>query len=740
MARIKPQEIQRRTATATRESNSPDLVVHADIDAARGYQALSSTAIGVLGKVSDALANRHVEQFGKEMDAGSTARMQQDVTGSAPSTPEEQAKQTDGWRRGYLKADGALKLRDWQMETAKKVMQAEPGTDIEPMLKESLSQLMAGPEFQDQHVKQALMPAVQRAADNVRQNWQQSEVKEIFARQQESLTEIAHQGLKDGSLLTDSGIQKLYKSLDTEDYAYLNRHDVDDIVAEAAKRALASGESDPQKLMEFLGRKLPGNETSILNGKHGDDLHVAAARGQMIRKQAADAAQDQAMADAEFHLQGLADRGQMTNKQIDAYVEKFALTGKDALTFRRYWSNQQEQTLNKWKAESEKRDKKAEVRLAMSQGRYFDLSQSQIQDFAHEEWMAAGTAEQRSALMDKYAKIGVPIPQVKNMLDRATPNNPEWFQNATELYHSLREKNPQYAATYTTSANAGLYEAHWRNVNELGLSVQDSIRDLSTDKFKSEEAKKQIGMAWKDQVKKLPKRDDGFKRDGLYLERVRTEAERIAAATPQVSAQDAIQAADQRISTQYTQVAGRTVLNLGMPKGAEKATETLLEGVQQRMGDQLPKGTKLSAAVNPYDTSQWVVTNDKGFPVDDPDTGRPIVFSPALIASAHSKWTADYEESQARKAQAMRQFNEQTGKRKVFNSSADDYDAFMAQRSQLADMEKQLAKNPNDQSGWAFQTRARVARMRKDQEVMSTLSKDVTNVPASFTDYLKGVK
>lgn len=740
MSRIKPREIERRTATASRESNSPDLVVHADLDAARGYQALSSVAIGVLGKVSDALANRHVEQFNKDMDAGSTARMQQDVTGATPSTQEEMDKQTDGWRRGYLKADGALKLRDWQTEATKQMMQAEPGTDIEPMLKESLAQLMSGPEFQDQHVKQALMPAVQRAADNVRQSWKQAEVKEIFARQQESLTEIASQGIKDGSLLTDAGMEKLYKSLDSQDYAYLNRHDVDDIVAEAAKRTLASGETDPQKVMEFLSRKLPGNGTSVLNGQHGDDLRVAAARGQALRKQAADEAQDQALADAEFKLQGLADRGQLTNKHIDGLVEQFNLKGRDALTFKRYWSGQQQQTLDKWQREAEKRDKKAEVRLAMSQGRYFDLSQSQIQDFAHDEWIAATTNEQRLGLMDKYAKIGVPIPQVKNMLDRATPNNPEWFAQATEMYHSLREKSPQYAATYTTSSNAGLYEAHWRNVNELGMKPEDSIRYLSTDKYKSEEAQKQIGMAWKDQVKKLPKRDDGFKRDGLYLERVRTEAERIAAATPQVSAQDAIMAADQRVSTQYTQVAGRTVLNLGMPKGAEKATETLLEGVQQRMGDALPKGTKLAAAVNPYDTSQWVVTNDKGFPIDDPDTGRPIVFSPALIAQAHAKWSADYEYSQARKAQAMRQFNEQTGKRKVFNSSADDYDAFMGQLSQITDLEKQLAKNPNDTSGWALQTRARVNSMRKDQEVMSTLSKGVTNVPASFTDYLKGVK
>lgn len=739
MARIKPQEIGRRTATATRESNSPDLVVHADLDAARGYQALSSVAIGVLGKVSDAMANRHVEQFGKDMDAGSTARMQQDVTGTAPSTKEEMDQQTDGWRRGYLKADGALKLRDWQTEATKQMMQAEPGTDIEPMLKESLNQLMAGPEFQDQHVKQALMPAVQRAADNVRQSWKQTEVKEIFDRQQESLTEIASAGIKDGSLLTDGGMEKLYKSLDSADYAYLNRHDVDDIFAEAAKRTLATGETDPQKVMEFLGRKLPGNGTSVLNGKHGDDLRVAAARGQAVRKQAADEAQDQALADAEFKLQGLADRGQLTDKHIDGLVDQFSLKGRDALTFKRYWSGQQQQTLDKWQRESEKRDKKAEVRLAMSQGRYFDLSQSQIQDFAHDEWIAT-PPEQRPALMDKYSKIGVPIPQIKNMLDRATPNNPEWFRNASEMYHQLRDKDPQYAATYVSEHNAGLFEAHWRNVKELGLSESDSIKDLGTDKFKSEEAQKQIGMAWKDQVKKLPKRDDGFKRDGLYMERVRTEAERIAAATPQVSAQDAIMAADQRISTQYTQVAGRTVLNLGMPKGAEKATETLLEGVQERMGDALPKGTKLAAAVNPYDTSQWVVTNDKGFPVDDPDTGRPIVFSPSMIAAAHNKWSADLADSQTRKAQAMRQFNEQTGKRKVFNSSADDYDSYQGQRSQLADLEKQLAKNPNDNSGWAHQTRARVDSMRKDQEVMSTLSKDVTNVPASFTEYLKGVK
>ncbi|MEL6078885.1 hypothetical protein, partial [Stenotrophomonas maltophilia] len=68
-----------------------------------------------------------------------------------------------------------------------------------------------------------------------------------------------------------------------------------------------------------------------------------------------DEARKQAMAEAEWTLQGLADLGQLTHKTIDTWASKFCLSGGDLQSFKRYWNNQKEQTLRRWEQEAKER-------------------------------------------------------------------------------------------------------------------------------------------------------------------------------------------------------------------------------------------------------------------------------------------------------------------------------------------------------------------------------------------------
>jgi len=655
MARGRSQ-ITRRTDVVGRNSEAPALAVQTDLGVARGAGALTGTAAAVLGRVAN-MAGRQAalgaqKKAKEDTTAGQSARMEEDLAGTPRQAAEALAAQSEPWRRGYLKTDGALRIRDWQVEASKQLAKAEPGSDIEPTLRASLGELLAAPEFQDPQVKQALLPAVGRAADAVRLKWTEDSVKETFARQEESLTVIAREGMKDGSLLAEGGMKALYQNLDSEEFAYLNRDDVDAIVARAAVDLLASGERDPADIVGFFEKPRDDGSPGLMNSpKYQDDLQRAAAAGATVIKKRQDEARDQAMAEAEWSLQDLADKGRLTHKAIDGYAEKFGLSGGELMQFRRHWNTQQEQTLRRWESEAKERNKDAALRAAIASGNAYSFSDSEIRKAAGKEWDATPQA-QRGALIRKYANLGVPIPQLSAILDRATPSNKQAFEAATTLYSQLRTFDPVYASRVASGDSAGILEAHYRNTRDIGLSFEQSVQTFGQGKRQAEEARQVVSDAWKDKIKEYLETADGHQRNPREILRIREEAERFAAMNSGVTGEDAIRAAVGRLDSQHTVVNNARVPNIGMPKGAEKATEVLLGSVAKKLDLDVDD---LRVVPNPRNPAQWQVVGKDGYPLTDPDTKRAIGFSPAMIASGHKRWEGDLAEYRARHAVEQRQ-------------------------------------------------------------------------------------
>ena len=102
--RIKNQEITRRTATAQRTSEAPNLRVQADLDSSRGHSAIGSAASDVfnrLGQVASRInADRTTTRFNDDQAKGAKDRSVESLAGAPSAAPESLAGRTGGYRRG----------------------------------------------------------------------------------------------------------------------------------------------------------------------------------------------------------------------------------------------------------------------------------------------------------------------------------------------------------------------------------------------------------------------------------------------------------------------------------------------------------------------------------------------------------------------------------------------------------------------------------------------------------------
>lgn len=643
MARTKPQEIIRRTAVAQRQAEVPVLAVQADQAPAMSAGALSRTAAAVLSRVSDSVNSAMISNSREQFSDAASQRMQEDAEGTPRQTEDFVAKQSESWRRGYLKADGIIRVRDWQIEAAKEIAKAEPGDDIEPILKEKLAALTQNPEFQDPQVRRALMPVAQRAAQQIRQQWQADSMREMLVRQKESLTAIIRDGIKNGSFLTEDGMGGLYAMLDQEEYAYLSKRDVDELYVEAAKEELAAGNRNPSDILAFLEKPRRDGQPGLMNTEHGAELRAAAAAGSRVIAQRLDEARKQAMAEAEWTLQGLADRGQLTHKAIDQWADKFGLEGGDLQQFKRYWNNQQEQTLRRWEQEAKERAREERIRKLVAGGNPYDVSDADLKKQAGKEWEETPQA-QRGALIQKWARHGIAIPQLERILKRADPAFQQNFEQAATLYEQLRRVSPRYADTVAGGEAAAMLDQYLYDTRRGGQSHQEAARVLTQPKREADEARAVIGDTWKSGIKDYLE-IDGKPRDPRELHRIRQEAERIASRGG-ISGEAAIRAAVGQIDAQRTTINGRRVPNIGMPQGAEPAVDELVKTVARKLGRD-PE--ELSALPNPRNPGQWQIVGPDNWIVADPDTGRPIGFDPRAIAAQHHRWRGDLAESKARR-------------------------------------------------------------------------------------------
>lgn len=648
MARTKYQEIIRRTAVAQRQAEVPVLAVQADQEPAMSAGALSKTAAAVLSRVSGTINSQMISKSRDEYADAASQRMQEDAEGTPRQTEEFVAQQSEAWRRGYLKADGIIRIRDWQIEAAKELAKAEPGEDIEPLLKERMAALTQHPEFQDPQVRKALMPVAQRAAQQIRQQWQADSMREMLERQKESLTAIIRDGIKSGAFLTSEGMDGLYAMLDQEEYAYLSKRDVDELYVEAAKEELAAGNRNPSDILAFLEKPRGDGQPGLMNTEHGAELRAAADAGARVIAQRIDEARKQAMAEAEWTLQSLADRGQLTKGAIDQWANKFGLEGGELLQFKRYWNNQQEATLRRWEQEAKERAREERIRKLVAGGNPYEVSDADLKKQAGAEWDATPQA-QRGALIQKWARLGIPIPQLERILKRADPAFQQNFEQAATLYEQLRKVSPRYADTVAGGEAAAMLDQYLYDTKRGGQSHQEASRVLTQPRREAEEARVVVGDAWKDAIKDYAE-IDGKPRDPRELYRIRQEAERIASRGG-VTGEAAIRAAVGQIDAQRTVINGRRVPNIGMPQGAEPAVDELIQAVARKLGRD---PDELSALPNPRNPGQWQIVGPDNWLIPDPDTGRAIGFDPRAIAAQHQRWKGDLAEYRARREAEQR--------------------------------------------------------------------------------------
>ena len=653
MARIKPKEIIRRTDVPSRQAEVPVLAVQADMEHTRTVGGLSKTAGSVLGRVSQAVLARGAEKNREQYTQAGLQRAEEDATGQERASEDFVAQQSEAWRRGYLKADGVLRVRDWQIEATQIVAKAEPGEDIEPLLAESMAKLTQRPEFQDPKVRAALIPVAQQAAQKIRLTHLDSSMKESIKRQEESIAAIVRSEVASGALLTTEGWDRLYDMLNQEDYAWMNKRDVDAIAAGGIAEALAAGDRDPAEIMEFLANRKNEDGVSLLDTEHGDGLRKAAAAGANVIQQRLDEQRNRVLASMEFDLQDLADRGRLTDQAI---VQKLANAGitaetdpKQYTSAVRYWQNQQDQTLRRWEQEAKERAKEQREREALQRNPY-ELTDAQVRKQLDAELSKTPPGE-RGKILRRAVELGVVPTYYQNILRRVDTANPEKFQEAHEFYKKLHAMSPRFAIEAAGTEMAGRYEDYRADVELAGQSPQVALRRFTAPKRERTEASHVVTQAWKDTSKQYAEvtvAGESRSRDERELHRIRQRAEQIALDVPGISGEAAIAAAVGEEDAKHTAINGRRVRNRALPNGGEEAVETLVQSIAGRLG---VDKAGLSAQPQEGSGGNWIVVGEDGFPIRDPDTGGRVMFDPRAIAAQHTSWRHDRAEADVRRSQ-----------------------------------------------------------------------------------------
>lgn len=657
MARIKNQEVIRRNAVASRDSAAPQLSVQADLDSSRGYNALSRASLSVLGRLSDTAdavtARRASQQAEEDQTRGAAERTQETVEGAPARTPEDLANETATYRRGYFLTEAVNRLNDAKLSTAKRLATLRPGEDPQPIVEEELGNLLGLPEFQDQAVLKQLAPALQQMRSGVLEFHQKTELAEIFESQVENLREIARADILSGALLTPEGISRFRATLDSEQFAYLSEDEADGVIAEAVAGVLESGELDPAQVTEFLKTRVGERAALWDQGDNASKFETAAKAGALVRQRAFEEQQANAMAEMEPQLQDRAGRGALSTPEIFAVADKLGLDGKPRHSFVRHWIDQTQAGQRRMEAEAKAAARHREVIGAINAGAALKHTDSELQKAAKRDWAAAvgGDQAQRAAVIQRYTKAGVVIPQLKDLLGRTTTAN---LSENYALYQAISKIDPIAADRYLSDENATLFAQHHDNVTQFGMTPQESIRSLPTgaNKGRRPEVASAISKVAAGYFKDNPEMPDGTARPWWFNNRVQRIATELALANPNASPEVNLQVAERRAMADSIKVNGQWVPRGGARTGTEPAIE---EFVQRAGKDAVAAGVLtedqaggVRAAPHPDDPSVFVVLRPDGFPMVNPKTNRPVVFDPNEVAASRIDYEQDRAEAEAR--------------------------------------------------------------------------------------------
>ncbi len=654
----------------SRSSESPGLAVQADQDSARGYSGLGQAAAGVftrLGNVQAARANAKArEDFDADVARGSADRTSETGSGTAARTQDDLVDATEGYRRGYFLTEGVNRIHQAKRDIAKEVATLRPGEDIAPILEKHTASLLQQPEFQHPDILKQLQPQLQQMQAGVAEYRQKTELAEIFDSQRENLAVMVRNEIASGNLLTPEGFAQFQSALDTEQFAYLDANETADILSEGMVELFASGEIDPAKAEQFLKSSLPGHDVPLwdrtgANGQNwSEQFKSALAAGSNVRARAQEEQQAAMQADSHFRFTGLAQRGIFTADKINAEADKLGLSGKDRLSFVSKWENENTAGLRHLEAEARAARQHREVLGAINAGHALSMTDSQLSKAAQKEWEGAvsGTRQQRQAVIEKYTRIGVVIPQLQDLLGRTTKNN---LGANYDLYKELARLDPVVADRYLSEKNATLFAQHHDNVSRFGMSPQESLNALPTGASKGRRAEvaTEISKAANGYLRENAEMPDGSARPWWFRHRLEQEAIRLQLANPDASPAVALATAERRAMGDLIKVNGNWVARGGARKDAVPAIEFFAKEVAKAMteaGEITPEvAAGVFAAPHRDDPNLFVVVLPGGITAYNPRTGRPATFNPLEIAGAHKAYEDERKANGVRRAQAVNQ-------------------------------------------------------------------------------------
>jgi len=664
MARIKNQEVIRRSAVASRESSAPRLAVQADLDSSRGHNAISRASLQVLDRLGDSagrvVAGKTAKSADEDQSKGAARRTQETVEGAPARTAEDLANETATFRRGYFLTEAANRLNDAKLNTSKRLAALRPGEDPQPIIEEELGALMGRAEFQDPTVLKQLAPAIQELRTGVLAFHQKTELAEIFESQVENLREMARADIVSGELLTTEGVTRFRAALNTEQFAFLQEDDADAVIAEAVTGLLETGELDPEVAQEFLKTRV-GDRASLWDqGENASRFDTAMKAGAAVRQRAFEEQQANAMAAMEPQLQDRAGRGALSTPEINALADKLGHTGKSRLSFVRHWIDQNQTGLRRMESEAKEAARHREVIGAINAGAGLTHTTAQLQKAAQKEWAAAAAITDKdarrqamSAVITRYSQpgVGVAIPQLKDRLSRTTAGT---LTQDYALYEALSRVDPVLADRYLSDANATLFAQHHDNLTQHGMTAEESLRSLPTgaNKGRRVEVAPVIAKATTAYLKDNPELPDGSPRPHWFAERVQRAATELALANPNASPEVNLRVAERRVMAGSMKINGQWV-----PRGsARSGTEPAIEEFIQRAAEDavaagvIDKDQAGGAFAAPHwaDPSVFMILRPDGLPVVNPNSGVPVLFDPNEIASSRVRYEQDKAEARTR--------------------------------------------------------------------------------------------
>ncbi|WP_408953174.1 hypothetical protein [Lysobacter sp. Hz 25] len=666
MARFKKQEITRRTVTAQRNSDAPNLRVQADLDSSRGHSAMGSVAADVFGRLGAAAsrlqADHAVRKDAEDQTQGQKDRTVESLGGTAAQPTESLADKTAGYRRGYYLTEAANRIHTTKLELAKATAGLRPGEDIAPIMQERMTEMLKAPEFQDPAILKEMQPAIQRMQEGVVEFRQKTELAEIFDSQAENLRQIARDGVQDGSLLTPAGVDSFRAALNTEAFAYLDDDDADDILSSAYIDLIETGQIDPENAKAALQKPIGAAKVALWDRTGwGEKFETAVAAGSTVRARKYEEAQAEMLSGMEYQLQGRASKGQLAIGDINALADKVGMHGKDRLAFVRRWIDQNDAGLKHMETEARRAKEHKQVIAAINAGNALSLTDSQLSKSAEKEWAAAVTGGDRKvqqAVIERYTRAGIVIPQLKDMLGRTTSRNLTANYN---LYAELVKIDPIAADRYLSESNATLFAQHHDNVSKFGMTPEESIQALPTGATKGRrvDVAREIGQATAQFYKERPTLPSGAARTREVKTQIEQRAIRLALANPNASPLDNLAVAERLVLGDLIEVNGRMVPRGGARPTAQPAIDAFVrDGAQSLATDGvIPKELQAGVYASPLPSApnRFALMLPNGYPVVNPKTGRPITFDPLEVAQARVEYDSQRKEAEVRASAKFKQ-------------------------------------------------------------------------------------